>query len=155
MPGGRFPNLARTPNVGPRDPVGSRRRHLPHGHARHRVGGLIYYYWLGAFYRRGGIWYEAVDPPYGIAVEDIPADAERLEVGGRVYFYYDGVFYRPGSDGRYSVVRAPLGAVVSHLPRSARRVTTSEGERYLVRDTIYVAVERDGATWYVVTGQDR
>ena len=115
----------------------------------------MYYYWLGHFYRRSGIDYEAVHPPYGIVVDDLPDDVERVEVEGRVYYYVDGVFYRPRSGGTYVVVSPPPGALVSYLPGDARRFEGPDGEVFVARGAIYVAVERDGTTWYLVTGSER
>lgn len=55
-------------------------------------------------------------PSPGYHVRQLPDRHQRIKVRSRDYYYHQGIFYRPASSGAYVVVRAPLGARVSHLP---------------------------------------
>jgi hypothetical protein len=86
------------------------------------------YYW-------GHNWH----PPGYFAVS-LARDAFLLSIANQQYYYDEGVFYQP-STGGYSVVTAPIGALVSFLPPGYE--TTMVGE-----DTYFYY----GGTFYIDTG---
>lgn len=59
--------------------------------------------------------HQAAYPAPGKIIRAIPSGHALVHVGPNRYYYSAGVFYRKGPKG-YAVVRAPLGAVVMHLP---------------------------------------
>jgi hypothetical protein len=54
-------------------------------------------------------------------MRDMPNGYLRLIMGGLEYFYWEGMFYRMTAD-RYIVVPAPVGAVVTAIPRGSQPV---------------------------------
>jgi hypothetical protein len=87
------------------------------------------YYW-------GPRWH-----PVGFFLGALAANAIRLSIAGQYYYYDDGCYYLP-SNGGYSVVPPPVGAVVSYLPDGYE--TTMVGN-----DTFYYY----GGAFYINTGQ--
>lgn len=55
-------------------------------------------------------------PVVGHEVRTLPRGSRSIQVGKKNYRYHNGSFYRAAHDGRYVVVRAPIGARVSALP---------------------------------------
>ena len=73
------------------------------------------YYW-------GHNWH-----PPGYFAASLATDAFLLSIANRQYYYDEGVYYQP-SEGGYSVVPAPIGAMVSSLPPGYE--TTMVGNDY-------------------------
>ena len=70
------------------------------------------------------------------------------------YFYEDGVFFtKNGSDGKYTVIVPPAGALVQDLPDDYETVTMNGVEYYKVDDTIYRMTIVDGSAYFEVLGQ--
>jgi hypothetical protein len=87
------------------------------------------YYW-------GPHWH-----PLGFFLSALAADAILFNFNNQQYYFDDGCFYLP-SNGGYSVVPAPVGAVVASLPPGYETCT--------VGDQTY---EYFGGVFYVYTGQ--
>ncbi len=86
------------------------------------------YYW-------GHNWH-----PLGYFAAALATDAFLISVANQQYYYDDGVFYQPYSGG-YSVVAAPIGALVASLPPGYE--TTMVGN-----DTYFYY----GGVFYIYTG---
>jgi hypothetical protein len=86
------------------------------------------YYW-------GHNWH-----PVGFFLASLAADAYLFSLANQQYYYDDGVYYEP-SQGGYSAVPAPVGAVVNALPPGYE--TTMVGN-----DTYYYY----GGAFYIDTG---
>lgn len=70
------------------------------------------------------------------------------------YYYDDGVFFVTNSRGEYETIVPPAGAVVDSMPDDYEMVTLSDGkEYYLVDDTVYRVIVRDGKAMFEVLGQ--
>ena len=72
---------------------------------------------------------------------------------GTEYYYNDGVFYVKDSDGQYTVIVPPAGALVETLPEDYEIVTLGGKEYYKVDDTIYRMVVIDNKAMFEVLGQ--
>ncbi len=79
--------------------------------------------------------------PLGFFLASLAADAIFFNLNNQGYYYDDGCYYLP-SNGGYSVVPAPVGAVVGSLPDGYE--TTMVGN-----DTFYYF----GGAFYIQTGQ--
>lgn len=146
---GARPNVDHAPNVGRPGHVFP---HLPGPFTRIRVGGKLFYYSLGTFYKRHSSGYAVAESPVGAVVRSLPAGYETIELGNRTLFYHEGVFYEEGRrSGEYVVVAAPVGAVVGHLPREAAGVRIGNQIYHLARGVYYLPVRRNGELAYVVT----
>jgi hypothetical protein len=79
--------------------------------------------------------------PLGFFLSSLAADAVFFSIANQRYYYDEGVYYQP-SNGGYSVVPPPVGAVVSYLPQGYE--TTMAGN-----DTYYYY----GGAFYISNGQ--
>ena len=70
------------------------------------------------------------------------------------YYYQDGVFYTVDSNGQYSVIVPPAGALVESLPEDFDVVVLADGnEYYKVDDTVYRVTIVEGKPYFEVLGQ--
>ena len=72
---------------------------------------------------------------------------------GTEYFYNDGVFYVKGTDGKYTVIVPPAGALVESLPDDYETLELQGETYYKVDDTVYRMVVIDGKACFEVLGQ--
>ena len=72
---------------------------------------------------------------------------------GSQYYYQDGVFYIMDTDGEYTVILPPAGALVDTLPEDYEMITLDGNEYYKVDDTIYRVVISEGRPYFEVLGQ--
>jgi hypothetical protein len=79
--------------------------------------------------------------PLGFFLSSLAADAVFFSIANQRYYYDQGVYYEP-SNGGYSVVPPPIGAVVGYLPQGYE--TTMVGN-----DTYYYY----GGAFYISNGQ--
>ena len=86
--------------------------------------------------------------PWGFFVATLAATAIIVSVNNQQYQYDQGVFYEE-SDGGYTAVEAPNGAVVSDIPKDAEQVTIEQnvtnnyyygGTYYELSDGVYTVV---------------
>ena len=70
------------------------------------------------------------------------------------YYYQDGVFYTMDTNGQYSVIVPPAGALVETLPEDYDLVTLKDGNQYYkVDDTVYKVTIVEGKPYFEVLGQ--
>ena len=74
-------------------------------------------------------------PGYRVS-RPLPRGASRIVVDRSDYYFYDGYFYRPFQSG-YVIVDAPIGAVVTTLPRLHHRVSWRGAPYFVVGNTFY------------------
>jgi hypothetical protein len=75
-------------------------------------------------------------------------------MGAVPYYYYEGVYYRDHGDNQYEVVDAPMGAVVSTLPKGAKAVTVNGEKFYEFNGTYYKEGTNDkNEVVYTVVGK--
>ena len=93
----------------PRHPlkIGAVSRHLLPACISVRIGGGLYYYYAGYFYRPAAAGYVVVTAPVGAVVPVIPQAAVAVTIGGTVYYTYNGTYYLPEAAG-YRVVPVPV-----------------------------------------------
>lgn len=73
---------------------------------------------------------------------------------GSTYYYQDGVFYSMDTNGQYSVIVPPAGALVESLPEDYDLVTLADGNQYYkVDDTVYKVTVVEGKPYFEVLGQ--
>lgn len=73
---------------------------------------------------------------------------------GSTYYYQDGVFYAMDSNGQYTVIIPPAGALVETLPEDYDIVVLADGnEYYKVDDTVYRVTIVEGKPYFEVLGQ--
>ncbi|MGD2062672.1 MAG: hypothetical protein PVF51_03710 [Nitrospirota bacterium] len=89
-------------------PIGHRLWRVPRWEAAFVIGGLSYFYFEGAFYRRWGSSYVTVAAPIGAYVSVLPPDCSVVYVGAARYYHGNGAYYRwdPARAG-YMVVPPP------------------------------------------------
>ena len=69
-----------------------------------------YYFSKGNFYQATDGGYQAVAPPIGLELKNIPSNAEMVKAGGQQYFVYNDIYYQAlygGSGIVYKVVEDP------------------------------------------------
>ena len=134
-------------------PVGAR----PYVHA-----GIRYYHLNGIFYRPYKTGYIICRPPVGYRFErallhatltavifDRVADAIN-ESRRQDYYYNDGVYYTRSDNDYYTVVEAPVGALVKQIPDDYTIVEIEGIEYYKVDDTLYKTTVYDGIPYFEV-----
>jgi hypothetical protein len=76
----------------------------------------------------------------GLVVGALPAGYVQASVGITGYYYYDGVYFRPTTEGTYTVVAAPVGAVVPQLPNGAEAFVLGPSTYYYAGGAFYLQV---------------
>jgi len=80
----------------------------------------------------------------------IPDDSDNIEVSPTINnYYYGGTFYEK-SDGGYTVVAPPAGAVVDKLPEGSEEVKIGEQTYVRFGETYYLPVQVDGKNMYEI-----
>ena len=123
------------------------------------VGGLLFYYADGIYYRHATSGFIVAVPPAGLIVTTLPVGYTVFVLGGMTYYYYADVYYVWDSyRGGYRVVEAPLdtagyrpGDVVEILPDGAISVTIN-GRQYYRYNNVYFmqAIQNNGIVYIVV-----
>ena len=73
---------------------------------------------------------------------------------GSSYYYQDGVFYTMDTNGQYSVIVPPAGALVETFPEDYDLVTLADGNQYYKVDyTVYKVTIVEGKPYFEVLGQ--
>jgi hypothetical protein len=75
--------------------------------------------------------------PFGFFLGALTADAILLNFDGGQYYYDQGVYYQP-SNGGYTAVAPPIGAVVTYLPDGYETVPMDNGTYYYYGGVFYV-----------------
>jgi hypothetical protein len=154
-------------------PVPPRARPLPHYHRPGYVirrlpnvalsltlGGLLFYYADGIYYRHHTGGYVVAVPPVGLIVPRLPLGYVVYRRHGITYYYYADVYYVWDTPHRgYRVVEAPdlyaeykPGDVVDVLPDGAYSVTIDGVQYYRYRGVYFLqSIQRDRIVYIVVT----
>ncbi|MGO8931738.1 MAG: DUF6515 family protein [Limisphaerales bacterium] len=74
----------------------------------------------------------------GMTVSVLPPGYVQASVGAVGYYYYDGVYYQPTTEGNYSVVAPPVGAIVPQLPSGAEAIAVGPTTYYYAGWAFYV-----------------
>lgn len=69
------------------------------------------------------------------------------------YYYQDGIFYTQASNGEYTVIVPPAGALVEELPEDYEEVTLNGNQYYKVDNTIFQMTISGGKPYFEVLGQ--
>ena len=84
----------------------------------------------------------------GMVIRALPVGYVQTSVGTTGYYYYDGVYFRPTTEGTYTVVAPPVGAIVPQLPSGAAAIVLGSvtyyyggGAFYLQQPTGFAVVE--------------
>ncbi|MCM8813078.1 MAG: DUF6515 family protein [Candidatus Omnitrophica bacterium] len=98
---------------------GSFKRILPYALATLIIGGIVYYYRDGVYYRKHADRYVVVEPPLGAVVTNLPRGYTPIIIDGVPYFVVNNVTYMQTPQG-YQVVPQPPAIVITHsLPQPA------------------------------------
>lgn len=135
-------------------------RSLPRVALTISLGGLLFYYADGVYYRHHQSGFVVSVPPVGLIVPTLPLGYVMLQLHGLTYYYYGNVYYIWDSSHRgYRVVEAPEayetyqpGDVVHVLPDGAYSVTI-DGVQYYRYQGIYFmqSIQNDRIVYVVVT----
>lgn len=90
------------------------------------VGGLMYYYYDGLYYRRFDRDYVVVEPPAGAIVRVVPGDFKSVVINGVTYYTDNGMYYIYTPQG-YQIVPAPV-VVTPALPVSPMVITQTPSQ---------------------------
>lgn len=81
-------------------------------------------------------------PPYphyyqpGYRTNPLPRGASRVVVDRSDYYFFDGFFYQPFQSG-YIIVNAPVGAIITALPRLHHQVSWRGAPYFVAGNTFY------------------
>jgi hypothetical protein len=99
-------------------------------------------------FRDGRYHHNHYYPPRGYRFSALPHNPRLIVHGGQRFYFSAGVWYRP-VEGRYVVVRPPIGIFVPFLPPFYTRVWVGPYPYYYANDVYYVR----SAQGYVVVDQ--
>jgi len=133
-------------------------RSLPRVAITISLGGLLFYYADGIYYRHATSGFIVALPPVGLVVTSLPVGYTVFLYGGITYYYYADVYYVwDGYRSGYRVVEAPLdtgayrpGDVVDFLPDGAYSVTINGRQYYRYYDLYFMQVIQDNRIIYIV-----
>lgn len=100
--------------------------HRPYSRPAYRHGGRRYHcyhpyrYHHYRPYHWGGHWH-----PWGFFITTVAKTAIIISVANQQYHYDEGVYYVAGNGG-YTVVQAPIGAVITTLPPKSQTVVVNQ-----------------------------
>jgi len=124
------------------------------------LGGLLFYYIDGIYYRHHTGGYIVAVPPVGLIVPRLPLGYTIFRSRGLTYYYYADVYYVwDGVHRGYRVVETPAayvefrpGDVVDILPDGAYSVTIDGVQYYRYRGVYFLqSIQRDRVVYIVVT----
>jgi len=78
--------------------------------------------------RRYAFYWAGIYP--GMILSALPVGYVQTSVGTTGYYYYDGVYFRPTTEGTYTVVAPPVGAIVPQLPDGAEAIVIGQDTYY-------------------------
>ncbi len=123
------------------------------------LGGLLFYYSDGIYYRHLDSGFVVIVPPIGLIVPVLPPGYTVFQLRGRTYYYYADVYYVWDIGHRaYRVVEVPEayetyqpGDIVDTLPDGAYTVTL-DGVQYYRYDGVYFmqAIQGERVVYIVV-----
>jgi hypothetical protein len=74
----------------------------------------------------------------GMVLRALPVGYVQTSVGTTGYYYYDGVYFRPTTEGTYTVVAPPVGAMVPQLPNGADAIVLGSETYYYGGGAFYL-----------------
>ena len=86
--------------------------------------------------RRHGFYWSGFHP--GMVIAALPFGYVQASAGMTGYYYYDGVFFQPTTESEYTVVAAPVGAVVPQLPEGAEPLVLGPTTYYYAGGAFYL-----------------
>ncbi len=101
-------------------------------HGYHYSGYQPYYYHPYNPYHWGTYWH-----PVGFFTATLATTAIMISMSNQNYYYNEGVYYVPSGNG-YTVVTAPVGAVVTFIPSGYSTVFLSNTTYYYYGGTFYI-----------------
>lgn len=129
------------------------------------LGGGMFYYHFGTYYRHTGEGYVVVEAPVGARVRVLPDDCSVFADHGRRYYACDDIYYE-AVDGEYIVIDGPppgyrweaeIGEQV-WIKADSLNVRSGPGTRYRTIGRLYrrdvVEVSGMEGSWYSVRLQD-
>jgi len=134
-------------------------RTLPRHHVRIVYRGLPYFYYSGIYYTQYGDEYIVVMPPLGFRITVLPVGYTRIVVGPSIYFYHSGIYYLESKtpednnedDGKYEVVKPPIGTIVSEIHEDSEEVVVDGKTYYEYNDILYKKIiDTDNKVTYEV-----
>jgi hypothetical protein len=142
----------------PRHRPGHVVRRLPRVAVTLSLGGVLFYYAEGIYYRHYPSGFVVAVPPVGLIVPVLPVGYTVLRIHGGTYYYYADVYYIWDADRRaYRVVEAPQtyeslqpGDVVETLPDGAYTVTIDGVQYYRYGGIYFLQSVQDSRVVYVV-----
>jgi len=122
------------------------------------LGGLLFYYADGIYYRHATSGFVVALPPVGLVITTLPVGYTVFLYSGITYYYYADVYYVwDGYRGGYRVVEAPIdtgayrpGDVVDSLPDGAYSVTINGRQYYRYNDLYFMQAIQDNRIIYIV-----
>jgi len=127
---------------------GARFHGLRAGYVQLSVGGAPYYYDDGIYYQQVGNDYQAVYPPVGANVVELPNGAIEIVAGNLAYYYAGGAFYVQQAGG-FVIAAPPMGVIVPELPPGTVQVSVNGGVAYQFNGIYYRPVFVNGVTQYM------
>jgi len=82
------------------------------------MGGALFFYHMGAYYKKGINGYIVVNAPIGAVINTLPPNYSTVVVNGVTYLVYGGIYYLPHRNG-FIVVADPTkgdGAATIDVP---------------------------------------
>jgi hypothetical protein len=111
----------------------------------------------------GGWGYHGEDYPWGLGaaagltgftlgrvLNALPANSQPVVIQGQPYYESNGMYLAPSSDGNYTVVPPPVGAIESQLPGGAKPVNIGGHTLYEVQGVYYQETIHNGQPAYMV-----
>lgn len=116
------------------------------------IGGLVYRYYEGYFYKSEGEVFVRTDAPIGAVVKAIPDNYQRIIISGRIYYYSNGVFYMSKGQKDFMTTFGPIGGQVSKLPDGSQAIIISGRNYYLYNDIVFRKGESRSRKYFEVFG---
>ncbi|WP_345969247.1 DUF6515 family protein [Sulfurimonas sp. HSL1-6] len=137
-------------------------RSLPRVAISLSLGGLVFYYADGLYYRHHDRGFIVAAPPVGLVVRTLPVGYTVFVHSGLTYYYYADVYYTWDTyRNAYRVVNPPVtyydvefapGQVLDYLPDGAYSVTINGAQYYRYANTYFMqAIQGDRVVYIVVT----
>lgn len=145
-------------NNGIRGNNGARRNNDIRGNRRHASRGSIRHHRPAQRNRFGNGRFNGFNrnirvrnyPRFGTTIGQLPLGFQRLNFGRRDYFLADGIYYRGFGNGRFRVVRPPIGARFGFLPAGFVNVFIGGQPFYRFNDVYYTQQFVNNDPVYVV-----
>jgi len=85
---------------------GYRKHYYPNNFVSINLGGFVFHYREGHYYKKHGSHYIVVEAPVGACISSLPFGYKRVYMNGGFYYTYGGIYYKKAPGG-YVVVENP------------------------------------------------